>query len=89
MTRRKSWEVDVYVAEDDRETRARAVLRRASREPVVGYGVARRNPHDEQVPAIGEELACARALHELAERVLELAAQDIEAVEGRPVVLAY
>lgn len=89
MTRRKSWEVDVYVAEDDRETRARAVLRRPLREPVVGYGVARRNPNDEQVPEIGEELACARALHELAEHVLDLAAQDIEAVEGRPVVLAY
>lgn len=89
MTHRKNWEVDVYVAEDDQQTRARAVLRRPACEPVIGYGLARRNPHDQQVPVIGEELACARALHELAEQVLQLAAEEIESVEGRPVVLAY
>lgn len=87
MTRHKSWEVDVYVAEEDRHTRAVAVLRRPGYEPVTGYGLATRNSNDQQAHFIGDELACARALNELSAHVLALAAQDIESIEGRPVAL--
>jgi hypothetical protein len=87
MSRHKSWEVDVYVAEDDRFTRAAAVLRRPGYEPVTGHGLATRNLTDEQAHYVGDELACARALNELSARLLTLAEQDIEAIEGRPIAL--
>jgi hypothetical protein len=87
MSRHKSWEVDVYVTEEDRHTEAVAVLRRPGYEPVTGHGLATRKASDQQAHYVGDELACARALNELSARVLALAAEDIEAIEGRPVAL--
>ncbi|QYN20311.1 dsRBD fold-containing protein [Amycolatopsis sp. DSM 110486] len=42
---------------------------------------------DRDVPEIGDELAAARALSELAQRLLEVAAGDIEGVTHEPVRL--
>ena len=46
------------------------------------------NPTDRDVPEIGEELATARALHALADRLLGAAVGDIAAVTHESVTIA-
>jgi len=43
-----------------------------------GHGRSRRNPLDPKVPQVGEELAAARALHDLANRLVDDAWSVIE-----------
>ena len=75
------WTVDVFIDEYDGFTRARATLDTASgAERLTGVGLSRCNPTDRDIPEIGDELACARALSDLAHRLLETAAADIAAV---------
>ena len=45
---------------------------------VSGHGRSRRNPVDPSVPQVGEELAAARALHDLANHLTEDAWRMIE-----------
>jgi Domain of unknown function (DUF1876) len=40
------------------------------------------------VPEVGDEVAAARALHRLADRLLGVAADDLAGIEGHPVQLA-
>lgn len=86
----RTWTVEVTITEDedDRRTRAVAVLRTEARPQVRGEGVARRAPRDREVPEIGDELATARALADLAYQLLDVTAADIEAVVHRPVHLS-
>jgi Domain of unknown function (DUF1876) len=86
MTKPLTWTVEIVFSEDDDTTRADAVLT-ASAEHLQGWGRARRNPVDPAVPAVGEEVAAARALSDLAHHLLEEAAHRIESWEGRPVHL--
>ena len=51
----------------------------------MGVGLARLNPADRNVNDIGDELAAARALADLAKRMLAVTAHDIEAVTNQPV----
>ncbi len=74
-----SWPVEVSLREEDRETRAEARLIKEGI-GVVGHGVARRNPDDLEVTQIGEEIAAARALSDLAHRLLSSAAGHIEGI---------
>ncbi|CDO11021.1 DUF1876 domain-containing protein [Mycolicibacterium cosmeticum] len=75
----REWAIGVCVDEHDDHTRATAWLVGDTRD-LTGSGVARRNPVDRDVPAIGDELAVARALHDLAEKLLTATAGDIEDV---------
>ncbi len=84
MTTTKRWNVEIFIDEHDGMTRAEARLETADTTNLVGTGTARRNPHDVEVPEIGDELAAARALSELAHRLLDAAAEDIEAITHRP-----
>jgi len=77
--KRKDWSVGLSVDEHDDHTRATAWLVGDVRN-LTGAGVARRNPHDHDVPDIGDELAVARALSDLAAQLLKVTAGDIEAV---------
>ena len=77
----KSWNVQVHISEEGDITRARAVLTTDGPEPLQVTGEARRNPGDRNVPEIGDELATARALSELAHRLLELTVADIETAQ--------
>lgn len=43
-----------------------------------GHGRSKRNPADPSVPQVGEELAAARALHDLANHLAEDAWREIE-----------
>jgi hypothetical protein len=76
----KHWTIDLVIDEheDDRRTRAEARLHTDDRTDVRGVGTARRHPGDREVPEIGDELAAARALFDLAHRLLEATVSDIE-----------
>ena len=50
-------------------------------------GRAKRNPADPQMPVVGEELAAARALYEVAHKLIHEAAEAIEAFEGHRIEL--
>jgi hypothetical protein len=47
---------------------------------LVGRGTARANPHDRDVPEIGDEMAVGRALGDLSRNLLSVAEADITAV---------
>lgn len=80
----KTWTVQVNIEEMGDDTVADATVSIDGTE-VRGQGRSRRNPHDETVPRIGDELATARALSELAHELLITAAGDIEARTHQPV----
>jgi hypothetical protein len=80
------WTVEITFNEDGDKTRADAVLI-GSGDELQGWGRARRNPIDPDLPAVGEEIAAARALSDLAHHLLEQASHRIESWEGRPVEL--
>jgi Rv2632c-like len=80
------WTVEIVFTEDEDRTRADARMRAAQRQ-WHGWGRARRNPIDPDVPAVGEELAGARALADLSHQLVEAAAHGVEAFEGHPVRL--
>jgi hypothetical protein len=78
----KVWTVQIDLEETHDQTEAKAVLL-VGDEELGGWGRARRNPADPEVPRIGEELAAARALSDLAHKLLEEAVRAIETHEGR------
>jgi len=88
MVNTRSWTVEITISEheDERRTHAEAVLH-SSRPPLRGEGDARRRPSDREVPEIGDELATARALADLAYKLLDVSAGDIEQFTHRPVHL--
>ena len=78
MTTAKTWNVRIVLGEhDDGSTYAEARLIPQNEVTLTGVGRARLNPHDRNVPEIGDELAAARALSDLAHRLLDAAADDI------------
>ena len=78
------WRLEVSFTQDDLATRADVVLDVGDHHH-HGWGRARRNPGDPDVPIIGEEVAAARALIRLAHQLLGAAEQDIEEIEQHPV----
>ena len=81
---RKDWTVEISIDEHEGRTRAKARLRWRDQES-VGVGLARLNPADRNVDDIGDELAVARALSDLSNRLIAVTAHDIEAVTRQPV----
>jgi hypothetical protein len=79
MDTTKTWRLGIHIDEHDDQTHARAHLVTKDSE-LTGLGIARLNPRDTDVPEIGDELAVARALSDLAHQLLEAAAGDIESV---------
>lgn len=75
----KTWTVQVLLDEDGDDTYADAALTVENKMQLRGHGASRRNPHDESEPRIGDELAAARALSDLAHQLLAATASDIEA----------
>lgn len=85
----KTWHVEIFIYEDDDTTSARAVLHSSAPGHPEGIGRTRRSPDDISVPEIGDEVATARALHHLADTLLGVACEDIEAIEHRAVHLSH
>jgi hypothetical protein len=81
-TQVKTWHVDLHVVEREGVTSAHAVLRGGPPDVSEAEGEARRNPRDADVPRIGDEVAVARALRRLADRLVAAAEADIRAAEG-------
>ena len=79
-----SWPLEVVFTENDDATRADIIIDVAGRH-YHGWGRARRNPNDPDVPKVGEEIAAARALTRLSQQLLAAAAEDIEGFEGHAV----
>lgn len=80
----KNWTVQVSLDEEGDDTFADAILTIENKTEVHGRGTSRRNPTDEASPQIGDELAVARALSDLAHQLLSAAASDIESKTHHP-----
>ncbi|MFC6237877.1 dsRBD fold-containing protein [Longivirga aurantiaca] len=78
----KTWRVTVHVFEHDPSTAAHAVLIADSGIPLEAKGSARRAPSDPDVPEIGDEVAVARALRELADSLMATATKDMAGAAG-------
>jgi hypothetical protein len=68
------------IGEDDGRTYAEARLITGTPNHMVGIGRAKVSPDDVDVPEIGDEVAVARALRDLGNRLLATASADIEGV---------
>ena len=84
MSATKQWSITVDIDEQEDSTLAQVSLRTPAGQDVVGVGHAQRNPLDPSVPEIGDELAVARALRNLAERLLHTTEKDISGATGEP-----
>jgi hypothetical protein len=80
----KTWTITVLLDEDGDDTQADAVLDLQGKTEIRGHGRSRRNPIDTPIAMIGDELATARALSDLAHRLLDAAATDIESSTHTP-----
>ena len=83
---RTSLRIDVSLSEDADHCEAVAHVRVRERE-FSGWGRARRNPADPEMPVVGEELAVARALSEVSHQLVVAAADSLESALGRPIAL--
>jgi Domain of unknown function (DUF1876) len=77
MSLSDDWSVRLSITETDDETDAQAHLVMGGQH-LRGRGRARLNPADQKVGKIGAEIAVARALSDLAHRLLHTAAADVE-----------
>jgi hypothetical protein len=82
----QNWQVNITFRDEADRTRADAILELAGQK-FHGFGQAKRAPEDPSVPVIGQDLAAARALSDLAHQLLQAAAERIESFEGHSVKL--
>ncbi|MFC8200628.1 DUF1876 domain-containing protein [Streptomyces sp. NPDC060006] len=77
------WHVELEFQEDDHRTRAAALVRLPDGSEIRAHGYANRHPSDSNQPRVGEEVAGARALNELAMTLLTKAHDEIDEASGR------
>ncbi|TGZ11486.1 DUF1876 domain-containing protein [Streptomyces rhizosphaericola] len=77
------WHIDLEFEEDAHRTRAAALVRLSDGTEVRAHGYASRHPSDEDQQRVGEEIAGARALNELAMKLLTKAHTEIDEASGR------
>jgi hypothetical protein len=77
MRTMKQWRAEILIGEDDGRTFAEARLITGSPNDLVGKGRAKVAPGDLDVPEVGDEVAVARALRDLGNRLLATASADI------------
>lgn len=78
------WHIEMeFQEEDDAHTRAVALVRLPDGSELRGHGRANRHQVDPYQPRVGEEVAGARALNDLAMQLLTKAHDDIDSVTGR------
>ncbi|MFJ5806551.1 dsRBD fold-containing protein [Streptomyces sp. NPDC093093] len=76
MSHTTEWKARVYLFEEDHTTKVRVELDTGTNR-LTGHGTARCNPVDQDIPEIGDELAAARALEELAVQLKHIAYGDM------------
>jgi Domain of unknown function (DUF1876) len=74
----KTWNIDVYLFEEDGRTHAEAVLRTHAGTELRHRGTAFKSPGDRDVPEIGDELAACRALNGLVHDLLDATIGDVQ-----------
>lgn len=86
----KTWNIDLYLFEEDGKTHAEAVLRTHAGTELRHVGTASKSPADRDVPEIGDELAACRALNGLVHDLLDATIGDVQAndPEAREPVIA-
>ncbi|MEV5874423.1 DUF1876 domain-containing protein [Streptomyces sp. NPDC052101] len=77
------WHVEMEFQEDSDHTRAVALVRLPDGTEVRAHGNATRHRIDANQPRVGEEIAGARALNDLAMQLLTKAHDEIDAESGR------
>ncbi|MFF9408791.1 DUF1876 domain-containing protein [Streptomyces anandii] len=77
------WHVELEFQEDEQHTRAAALVRLPDGSEVRAHGRASRHHTDNNQPRVGEEIAGARALNELAMQLLTKAHGEIDDASGR------
>lgn len=77
------WHIEVEFEEDAHRTRAAALVRLSDGTEVRAHGYASRHPSDEDQQRVGEEIAGARALNEVAMKLLTKAHEEIDEASGR------
>ncbi|MFF0257452.1 DUF1876 domain-containing protein [Streptomyces microflavus] len=77
------WHIELEFEEDAHRTRAAALVRLSDGTEVRAQGYASRHPSDEDQQRVGEEIAGARALNELAMKLLTKAHEEIDEASGR------
>ncbi|MFF4104610.1 DUF1876 domain-containing protein [Streptomyces sp. NPDC001903] len=83
MSHTSEWKTHLYLFEEEHTTKARVELDTGTTR-LTGHGAARCNPTDKEVPEIGDELAAARALENLAEQLKRTAYGDMAAAGAAP-----
>ncbi len=83
----REWTVRVSLFENGDDTSASVVLLSDAPTHLTAHGASHRSTADRAVPEIGDEVAVARALRHLADRLLDAAEEDIEAMTGEPAQL--
>ncbi|QKW11018.1 DUF1876 domain-containing protein [Streptomyces sp. NA04227] len=76
------WHVELEFEEDQHRTRAACLVRLPDGSEVRAHGYASRHPADENQARVGEEIAGARALNELAMKLLTKAHDEIDQASG-------
>ncbi|MFI9052150.1 dsRBD fold-containing protein [Streptomyces sp. NPDC053427] len=83
MATTAEWDIHLYLSEEDGTTKARVELDTGTI-ALSGYGMARCNPEDLDVPVIGDELAAGRALHDLGAKLMRVADNDMASFGAAP-----
>ncbi|MFE2547390.1 DUF1876 domain-containing protein [Streptomyces sp. NPDC059355] len=83
MSHTSEWNTHLYLFEEEHTTKVRVELDTGTTR-LTGHGTARCNPTDKDVPEIGDELAAARALENLAEQLKRTAYGDMAAAGAAP-----
>ncbi len=78
MSTAERWSVALTVQEHEGQTRAEVRMDLGDDAHLLGHGAARRNPIDPNVLEIGEKIAVARALSDVAHLLLGSAAAQLE-----------
>ncbi|NJP65094.1 DUF1876 domain-containing protein [Streptomyces sp. ventii] len=78
------WHIELEFNEIGSETRAVALLRLPNGTELRAHAHADRHPDDPSQPRVGEEVAAARLLNELAGRLLAEAEREIERATTTP-----
>ncbi|ANW18738.1 DUF1876 domain-containing protein [Streptomyces clavuligerus] len=78
------WHIDMEFREEGHHrTRAAALVRLPDGTEVRGHGSAQRHPSDAEQLRVGEEIAGARALMDIASQMLQKAHAEIDEDSGR------